>query len=155
MVTDYQWAPYKGNQLSWFGCSVVRHRALPTLRLENAMCSSATVNDLQSEILHLFLFLKLRPLINASKVGFFQNDVIIFPRIIMIMSDQKQERPFVALNSINSTRDCTACDMLSRFTTAEAPTRTQDSALRILQNGQEHAKSPQCSEDDHSDTHSQ
>lgn len=85
----------------------------PTLRLGNSICSDAKITDLRSELLHRYLYLVLHPLIEASNIGFRYDDVVKFPRILMILSDQKKERPLVGLKSSNSTRNCTACEILS------------------------------------------
>lgn len=95
----------------------------PVLYMGTAVFTSTKLTELRREILQRNLFLVLIPLIEASSVGFRHDSTIIFPRILMVLCDQKQERPLLCLKCSNSTRDCTDCDMLSKVTAAEAQSR--------------------------------
>lgn len=117
----------------------------PTLHISNTMCTATKLTELRSELLKRYLLIVLRPFIESSRIGFPYASTVIFPRILMVLCDQKQERPLVSLKSSNSTRDCTTCDMVSRITTAgcvrrdpqrSAPPVKKKSALKLkLSNG--------------------
>lgn len=70
-------------------------------------------------MLQRFLFLVLKPFIEASSTGLKHGSTFIFPRLLMVCCDQKQERPFLGLKSAGGTRDCSFCDMMSKLTQAE------------------------------------
>lgn len=89
----------------------------PTLLVGKARCTKLA--ELRRELFQRFLFLVLKPLIEASITGFQHSSTFVYPRVFMVSCDQKQERPFFCLKSAGGTRDCTLCDMVSRQTAAE------------------------------------
>lgn len=104
----------KGIKTVWFEIGL-----RSTLLLGNTMCSSGKISNFRGELLHRYLFMVLHPLIDVSNLGYIHHDAVIFPQILTVLSDQKQERSLIGLKSSNSTRDFTACEILSRLTPAE------------------------------------
>ncbi|KAI0557332.1 hypothetical protein FGB62_317g02 [Gracilaria domingensis] len=51
----------------------------------------------------------MKDLAKFSQIGFSLEGVIIFPRLLMHVEDQKQERTTVSLRSAGSLADCTPC----------------------------------------------
>lgn len=113
----------RGIEKAWFDIGLY-----PTLPVGISTCSSGKLTELRNELLHRYLFLVFHPLIEASNTGFKHSSCVMFPRILMILCDQKQEWPLVGLKSTGSTRDFTSCSMLSRLTSAERATYTTSSA---------------------------
>lgn len=62
-----------------------------------------------------YVFLVLRDVIKASSEGVLFDGRLIFPRVTMIVSDQKQERSFLCLMGAGSYTDCSFCIMPSRI----------------------------------------
>lgn len=99
----------------WFDIGIC-----PYLDVGTAKCGSTRLVDLRRELFHRYIFMVLQPLITASRTGEQYGQTFLFPRILMVVCDQKQERCTLSLRSSNSTRDFTLFDMTSRVTTAHA-----------------------------------
>lgn len=104
----------KGIETVWFDIGLC-----PTLQLGNVKCTPTKKAELRRELLHRFMFLILKPMIHASRVGFQIDSTLIYPRLLMVVCDQRQERPLYCLKSAGASRDCTTCDMMSKVTKAE------------------------------------
>lgn len=76
----------------------------------------------------------LRDAIKASFDGVSFGGSMIFPRLVMTMADQPQERVFFCLKSADSFADCSQCEMKSRISKKrkrdERPVSCDDSTER-------------------------
>lgn len=74
--------------------------------------------DKRGERMFLFqryLFIALKDLVAASAHGVVFQGAMLFPRIVMIFADQKQERVLFRLKSADSYADCTLCTTNSQL----------------------------------------
>lgn len=111
----------EGIETKWFDIGLC-----PVLLVGSLKCTATKLADIRRELLHRFLFMVLKPLLVASAVGFQCEGSLLFPRVLLTICDQKQERPFLSLRSAGSTRDCSLCTMVSRETAVEVQARNVD-----------------------------
>lgn len=108
----------KGIEIKWFDIGLC-----PTVDLRGTKTNSTTKAEIIRDLLQRYLFLVLRPMVEASIVGFTFQNCVVYPRLLMTVCDQKEERPLMSLKSNGSTRDCTLCTMLTKVTAAEVAVR--------------------------------
>lgn len=83
--------------------------------------------------MHGYMFLVMKPNLEASENGFKVNSDLLFPRLFMIVCDQKQERPIDCMRSIGGAHDCTLCDMVLKVTKAEENRQGSESNIQQTQ----------------------
>lgn len=103
-----------GIETKWFEIGLC-----PVLDFRYVKCTAEKKAELRRELMHRYLFLVFKPMLDASRDGFILNSTLIFPRLFMFVCDQKQERPSVCMRSVGGARDCTICDMVSKVTKTE------------------------------------
>lgn len=153
----------KGISEKWFDVGIA-----PSLVLGEKQRSDTAKRRERLHLFQRFLFAVLRDVMKASFDGVAFQDSMIFPRLVMVVSDQKHERPFFCLKSAGAFADCSLCDMSSRLpqkrkcpdaSDSECETSiTSDGDLQTMNNSPQSfvsgAASPRCaaaSEGDGSD----
>lgn len=61
----------------------------------------------KNELFQRFLFLVVKPIINASFNGFIRDGLVVYPIIGIFVADEPQERYFMRLKYAESFADCT------------------------------------------------
>ena len=100
----------KGHRDAWHDVGMC-----PSLPSVNCALSPSTIAKLRADIFHRLLFLIMKPAIDACKDGVYISGNYVSPQLLMIVTDQKQERQILSLKSVGSYRDCSLCMSLSRF----------------------------------------
>lgn len=81
-------------------------RLFPVLDCRGVKCSDEKRADIRRELLHRYIFIVLKLMIESSTVGFRFGTELVFPPLLMTVFDRKQERLMVSLRSAGATRDC-------------------------------------------------
>lgn len=89
-------------------------------------CTATKLVDLRRDLLQRYLFMFLKPLLVASAVVLQYEVSLLFPRLLLTICDQKQEKPFLSLRSAGSNRDFSLFEMVSREPAAEEQSRYMD-----------------------------
>lgn len=111
------------NSCKWFEV------ALPPslIAVESGRARTATkARKERFEFFHRFLSVMLSDLIESSMFGFRVDSVLVSPRVLMLLCDQKQEKVFLSLKGAQSLRECSPCVIISngrKRMVKPAPTR--------------------------------